>query len=141
MEFLGDLARRILLAFDKTDPETCAVDNVEPLLSSVNPDTPSEWVFLGIIVALFVALVSLWVEYRRLKRRTTRPEDISGEAKEQFLQEALKEVAEFMVPMKNQRFRKRDRFYFHGKKLARKITANVQRVGSDPLMLSKNFIK
>ena len=36
------------------------------------------------------------------------------------VQEAIMEVAEFMVPRRSQRFRKRDRFAFHGKKLMRK---------------------
>ena len=51
------------------------------------------------------------------------------------------EVAEFMVPQKSQRFRKRDRFAFHGKKLMRRVATNMEKVKSDPLIIPKNFLK
>ena len=57
------------------------------------------------------------------------------------VQEAIMEVAEFMVPQKSQRFRKRDRFAFHGKKLMRKVASNMERVKSDPLVIPKRFLK
>ena len=57
------------------------------------------------------------------------------------MHEALMEVAEFMVPRKSQRFRKRDRFAFHGKKLMRKMASNMERVKSDPLVIPKSFLR
>ena len=57
------------------------------------------------------------------------------------VQEAIMEVAEFMVPQKSQRFRKRDRFAFHGKRLMRKVASNMERVKSDPLqVIPKSFL-
>ncbi len=164
MEFLGAVARRILKDLaaysDAADDgqETCRVEYdsrqvvaVGDVLYSSAPDTPTEWVFLAVICVLFVALGMLWVEYKRLKktrsvgdgRARTVSEMLSEqphEMKEQ-LQETIREIAEFMVPMRRQRFRKRDRVYFHGKRFMRKMAANMQRVGSDPMMIPKNFIK
>ena len=34
--------------------------------------TTSEWVFMGVILALSVAVAVLWIEYKRLKNKTLR---------------------------------------------------------------------
>ena len=67
------------------------------------------------------------------------------------LQEAFKEVAEFVVPMKSQRFRKRDRFYFHGRRFVRSVQTNMgtlARASMDPTVrrralerLTRNFLR
>ena len=36
------------------------------------PPTSSEWVFMGVILALSVAVAVLWIEYKRLKNKTLR---------------------------------------------------------------------
>jgi hypothetical protein len=116
------------------------------------PASQSEWVFIGIICVLSVAMTVLWVEYRRLKnrraavaagRKRTLSDVLTSESVEvkEHLQEALREVAEFMVPTRGQRFRKRDRMAFHGKRFMRKVSDNMAKVGNDPLLIPKKFIK
>ena len=34
--------------------------------------TASEWVFIGVILALSVGMAVLWIEYKRLKNKTLR---------------------------------------------------------------------
>lgn len=78
------------------------------------------------------------------------PAEALPEVKE-HLQDAIKEVAEFVVPMRSQRFRKRDRMYFIGRRFMRKVSENVgglAKVSRDPSTrrkaisrLTKNFLR
>ena len=72
----------------------------------------SDIVLTVIIGALSVALLMLWIEYRKVR---------SGSGRRRRLSSTLEEVAEFVVPRKEKRFRKRDKFYFHGVRIARKL--------------------
>ncbi len=125
-----------------------------------DPDrTSSDVIYSGIILAMSLALVVMWIEYRRLKNKyrgrkiaevLTSPTEVTNGGKSFFLtttrdlgsfaqvkdhlQKTLKDVAEFVVPLKPQRFRKRDRVYFHSRQLARKVALARRKV-------AKNFLR
>lgn len=116
----------------------------------------SDLVYSGIIMALVIVIVFLWLDYQRVKRRAKRLKKDSGNQRKisdiianpgaaipevkEHLQDTIKEVAEFVVPTRQQRFRKRDRVYFHGRRFMRTISDNVgslARVSSDAKMRKK----
>lgn len=87
-------------------------------------------VLTSLLALVLVGFLVLWFEYRRLQAKyrgrkisevlSQGPKDVTGQ-----LQEAMSEVADFVLPARHQRFRKRDRVAFHGRKMIRRISKNV----------------
>ncbi len=102
-----------------------------------------------VIAAMSVTIVVMWIEFRRIKNKSrqrgrrmseliTDPAEVRWfyvvKVEQNFsklslkmqvrdhLTDTIKEVAEFVVPRKEKRFRKRDRFYFHSRRFVRKVT-------------------
>jgi hypothetical protein len=96
-------------------------------------------IYTTIIAAMAVALIILWKEYQRLKKgeKKRKLSDIMRQPAES-LPDAIREVAEFVVPTKKQRFRKRDRFFFHGRQIVRRMSDFAH---ADHLQTQKKAIK
>ena len=93
--------------------------------SSYYDGRKSDLIFSGIIVVMSVVMVLLWREYRKLQRTMTTEDGLdsaphSSDLKE-HLHDAIMDMKELLVPSRNQRFRKRDRFYFYGRRIMRKM--------------------
>ena len=107
----------------------------------------SDLVYTGIIAIMGLALILLWLDYRSLKsgqkRRKISDRLANPASNLPEVSNAFKEVAEMVIPTKSQRFRKRDRFYFHGRKLARSLRENMGSSARSKAIqrVTKNFLR
>ncbi len=108
---------------EKAEEKAAPVSNNEiPLLRN------SDIVFSAVIIVLTAFLIGVLLDRRKLKRQMAHSQEVASNSVVEFEAEApsaLEQMAEFVVPLKKQRFRKRDRFYFHGRKFVRNVANNV----------------
>ena len=88
-----------------------------------------------VVVGLSIIVVSLFMIYKNRKSQTslTPPITINAirEAEKKIITDlagAVGDMKEFVLPQKPQRFRKRDRVWFFGRRLMRRVGDNIKYV-------------
>eukprot|EP00095_Tigriopus_kingsejongensis_P004400 maker-scaffold93_size381549-snap-gene-2.23 protein:Tk04400 transcript:maker-scaffold93_size381549-snap-gene-2.23-mRNA-1 annotation:"neuropathy target esterase sws isoform x4" len=107
-----------------------------PVWSFYEDSRWSDVILTSLLGLLAGGFVLLWLEYNRLKAKyrgrqmaNVMMHEGPKEVKE-HLQEAIHEMADFVLPNRSQRFRKRDRMAFHGRKMMRRISSNMRRLSN-----------
>ena len=79
--------------------------------------TTNHLIYSGIILLMAAYIVYSYIERKRLKRIMRKNQRKLSD----MIPDPLREMAEFAFPMKKQRFRKRDKFYFQTRKMLRNV--------------------
>jgi len=91
----------------------------------------SDVLYWTAIAALSLAVVVLWLEFRRLKAkaegRGRRISEVLSDPREvqNHVLEAMDGMREMVAPTRQRRFRKRDKLYFQSQRLARRLGQNA----------------